>query len=42
MRKLVFNKENKMNEQEILVIDTIYNSILDFFKQKFDKKKHLK
>ena len=28
-----------MNEQEILVIDTIYNSILDFFKQKFDKKK---
>ena len=28
-----------MNKQEILVMDTIYNGVLDFFKQKFDKKK---
>lgn len=28
-----------MNKQENLVMDTIYNGVLNFFKQKFDKKK---
>lgn len=28
-----------MNKQEILVMDTIYNGVFNFFKRKFDKKK---